>query len=258
MSNKVAERSFQWHLNKSNFCILWQVLDKDPWAVTSCLNEDRVPTAGPGMRAETITDIWPLVATACPPLVTCTQCLPGTRPSHWSLGWSPEPLIGPTSSSRKISTLKFQSEEILLYFFSNVKYRIDGKQKHLWIAVFVWNQVTKNYKLWQNKTLFLLLKPIVKNSLLISMWIWVEVNQSMKSLQQSLRRKVMYFWIFIFILATGIAMLCHFYVDVLNPSSGRWNVSIQKSVNSSKHQDGVMQSIQLAVGSEMCHLIGWL
>ena len=179
---------------QSYFCfffkVLWQgsvscnVLSK--WGSSSdCPARD---------ESSTITDIWPLVATAaCPPLVTCAQCLPGSRPSHWSLGWSPGPLIGPTGSSRKISTLKFQSEEILLYFFSNVKYRIDGKQKHLWIAVFVWNQVTKNYKLSQNTTLFLLLKPIVKNSLLLSMWIWVEVNQSMKSLQQSFLRKVMYF-----------------------------------------------------------------
>ena len=54
-------------------------------------------------------------------------------------------------------------------------------------------------------------------------------------------------------------MLCHFYVDVvLNPSFGRWKVSIQKSVNSSKHQGGAKQRFQLASGSEICHLIGWL
>ena len=33
-------------------------------------------------------------------------------------------------------------------------------------------------------------------------------------------------------------MLCHFYVDVLNPSFRRWKVSIQKFVNSSRHQGG--------------------
>ena len=42
-------------------------------------------------------------------------------------------------------------------------------------------------------------------------------------------------------------MLCHFYVDVLNPSFRRWKVSIQKFVNSSRHRGG--EKLKFPIGA---------
>ena len=94
--------------------------------------------------------------------------------------------------------------------------KIQKRRKHLWVA-------TGDSELEMSLLTIQLIYFFCSNPWIILLcfqcFLGFDANQSMKL--QAFRRKVMYFLFFISILATGIAMLCHFYVAVLNPSFRR-------------------------------------
>ena len=127
----------------------WKVIfafcDKNPWAVTSCLNEDPVPTADWELDHNwyLATGSHCLVSPGLSTLYT-DNVYPAVQLCHWSLRWSLWPPIGWRGSSRKITIIPVARNFTL--YFPAVKYREDENRKHLWVLAngFTWNQVTKH------------------------------------------------------------------------------------------------------------------
>ena len=106
----------------------WKVIfafcDKNPWAVTSCLNEDPVPTADWELDHNwyLATGSHCLLSPGLSTLYT-DNVYPAVQLCHWSLRWSLWPPIGWRGSSRKITIIPVARNFTL--YFPAVKYRED-------------------------------------------------------------------------------------------------------------------------------------